>query len=568
MTKNCLTITAPAGALCGLYPQVPTVLQYFKAIDPQNALPATSVMTAEGVTTYSYEGLKPGLYHCGASMEGYNALCQMINYTGDAMHLDMQLDKLAGNGYEAGYVMRYTREFAEKQLLSHRDAWGRDYAELFHTPQFSREPGRYGRHQQTTNEEMMDFIARLAKEHRNLYVFSLGRSPKYGYDMPLVLFTREDVANLTLEQAAQVIRNNGKPTVQYTAQIHSTEPTSTEGALAMMLKLCGDYGKVLDTVDVYIIPRVNPDGAFEAIRYAPTTGVDMNRDYLYMQNVELRMVAGAYNLFLPEVAIDGHEKMPSLLKPEDICSDMEVQTGAGSLNHPAVMTELVMKMAKEAMEKAKSLGLRTRFYGNLASAAGGAAGSSYFGTRNSLSFLVETPGQLHLGMEFMERRVLAQYVLASSVIDYTVAHAAEVMETVHNSRELMRKKGPVYDENDLMVLEHEKPVTGHWSTPLLNVATGEVTDPDHTEAYAENAAASHTRTRPTAYVIPKGLHNEKEIFRVAENHAIGHYELPRGSKVSLRQYVQRKRKSSWVTNSSSALIPALMCSPILCRPQS
>ena len=542
MTEKSLTITAPAGALCGLYPQAPEVLQYFKAIDPEKAIPASSVTTAEGTTTYCYEDLKPGLYHCGASMEGYNALCRMINYTGEAMCLDMVLEKLAGNGYEGGYVMHYTREFEEKQLLSEPNAWGSDYAKLFRTPQFLREPGKPGRHQQTTNEEMMDFIAKLAAENSNLYVFSLGKSPKYGYDMPLVLFTRESLAGKTLQQAAEIVRNNGKPTVQYTAQIHSTEPASTEGALAMMLQLCGDYGKVLDTVDVYIVPRVNLDGAFEAIRYAPSTGVDMNRDYLYMQNVEVRMATGAYNLFLPEVAIDGHEKMPSILKPEDICTDMEVQTGAGSLNHPAVMTQLVMKMAGEAMEKAKSLGLRTRFYGSLASAAGGAAGSSYFGTRNSLSFLVETPGQLHLGMNFMERRVLAQYVLASSVIDYTVAHAGEVMETVHSSRAMMAKKGPVYDEKDLMVLEHAKPETGRVTTPLLNVTTGEVIDPDHYEAYFENATASYTRPRATAYVIPKGLANEVEIFRVAENHAIVHYELPRGSRVSLRQYVQREDK--------------------------
>ena len=542
MTEQCLTITAPEGALCGLYPQTPEVLQYFKAIDPEKAIPASSVTTAEGTTTYRYEDLKPGLYHCGASMEGYNALCRMINYTGESMCLDMVLDKLAGNGYEGGYVLHYTPEFEEKQLLSAPNAWGNDYAKLFRTPQFLREQGNFGRHQQTTNEEMMDFITKLAAENSNLYVFSLGKSPKYGYDMPLVLFTRENMAGKTLQQAAEIIRNNGKPTIQYTAQIHSTEPASTEGALAMMLQLCGDYGKVLDTVDIYIVPRVNLDGAFEAIRYAPTTGVDMNRDYLYMQNVEVRMVTGAYNLFLPEVAIDGHEKMPSVLKPEDICTDMEVQTGAGSLNHPAVMTELVMKMAGVAMEKAESLGLRTRFYGGLASAAGGAAGSSYFGTRNSLSFLVETPGQLHLGMNFMERRVLAQYVLASSVIDYTVAHTKEVMETVHNSWALMEKKGPVYDEKDLMILEHGKTETGRWATPRLNVVTGEVIDPDYTEAYLEQVTFLHARPRATAYVIPKGLDNEAEIFRVAENHAIVHYELPQGSRVSLRQYVQREDK--------------------------
>ena len=535
-----LTITAPKGALCNLYPGIPGSLKYFETIVPENGIPATTVTAVDGMTAYCYENLEKGIYHCAASLEGYNSQCRLIHYTGENMSLDMELHKLAGNGYEGGYEMCYTREFVEAQLPSGKDVWGPQYAKLFTTPQFR--PNRPGRHQQTTNEEMMAFITDLAEKNNNIYVYSLGKSPKYGYDMPVVVFTRENLKDKTLEQAARILRNNGKPTVQYTAQVHSTEPASCEGAMAMMLQLCGDYGKVLDTVDVYIVPRVNPDGAFEAIRYAPTTGVDMNRDYLYMQNEEVRMVTGAYNLFLPEVCIDGHEKLPSVLKPEDMCSDMEVQTGAGSLNHPAVMTELAMKMAKEAMEKAQSLGLRTRFYGGLASAAGGAAGSSYFGTRNSLSFLVETPGQLHLGMAFMERRVLAQYVLASSVIDYTMAHAAEIMETVHGSRARMAKKGPIYDENDLMVLEHDKTETGRWATPLLNVTTGAVIDPDYSEAYMEQVNFLHARPRATAYVIPKGLYNEAEIFRVAGNHAVEHYELPRGSRIALRQYVQTEDK--------------------------
>ena len=87
------------------------------------------------------------------------------------------------------------------------------------------------------------------------------------------------------------------------------------------------------------------------------------------------MLNAAYNLFLPEVAIDGHEKFSSVRSTgESICTDMELQVGAGSLNHPAAMTELAMKIALKALEKSKDLGLRGHFYAKLASAAGGAAG--------------------------------------------------------------------------------------------------------------------------------------------------------------------------------------------------
>jgi len=535
-----LTVTVPKGAHCGLYPQTPGSVNWFEGLDPHNAIAPTRVTARAETETYFYANPESGVYHFTAALEGFYSLCQMLLYTPEkaGMQLNLELEPMAGNGYEAGHVMRSTREFAQAQKLSRKDAWGPQYAKLFRTPQFLRDQNRPGRHQQTTNEELYAFIAGLAETNKSMHVYSLGKTPKYGYDMLLVLFTRENVAGLTLEQAARRVRSNGKPTVQYIAQCHSTEPASAEGALAMMGQLCGDYGRrVLDKADVYIIPRINPDGAFEVRRCSPTTGEDMNRDYLYMHNQEIRMVVGAYNLFLPEVCIDGHEKRDVChLAGDSLCTDMELQVGAGALNHPQGMTQKAMEMALLAMEKAKSLGLRSHFYAKLASAAGGSAGSSYFGTRNSLSFLVETPGQTHLGMAFMERRVLGQYVLASTVIDYTVEHAREVMELVRTSREEMVKSGAVYDEKKLIVLRHEKTETGIWSSPLIHVPSGRVTDPNHAVAYNEQTKALHSRPRATAYVIPKGLPNEAEILRVTENHAISRYELPAGSQLLLRQY--------------------------------
>ena len=526
-----ITITASAEAQCGLYAGVPEKRTYADSVKPENAIKATEVATKDGITTYTYDGLEHGLYYYGAAQEGYNSLCQVINHTGDT-RLEVKLDKLAGGGFEAGFVMQYTREFLEKQAVSHKDAWGPEYAKLFCTPQFM--PGRPSRHQQTTNEEMLDFIENLAKDNPCMHIFYLGRSPKYGYDMPLVLFTRENVENMTLEQAAEVIRQNGKPTVQYNAQCHSTEPASTEGALAMMVSLCGDFGKVLDTVDVYIIPRINLDGAYEMIRKSPTTNEDLNRDYLRTRNVEIQRVIAVYNLFRPEVCIDGHEKYHRYnIAGEDVCTDVGVQTGAGALNHPAEMTEMTMKMALSALGKAHSLGLRSNFFGNLASAAGGAAGSSYFGTRNSLSFLIETQG-----ISCVERRVLSQYAIASALIEYTVEHSVEMMAMVHASRDFMKKSNPIYLEEKLFVLEHGSTVTGTWHSPLIHVPSGEVVEENHAIEHKEHTEALATRPRATAYVIPVGLAHEAEILRVTGIHGAEHYALPAGSTVNLKQYVK------------------------------
>ena len=530
-----IIITAPAEAQCGLYAGVPEKRTYADSVKPEKAIAATAVATKDGITTYTYAGLEQGIYFYSAAQAGFNSICQTINHTGDT-RLDVKLEKLAGNGFEAGFVMQYTPEFLEKQAVSHKDAWGPEYAKLFCTPQFM--PGRPGRHQQTTNEEMVDFVKKLAENNAYMHIFCLGKSPKYGYEMPLVLFTRENVEGKTLEQAAEVIRQNGKPTVQYNAQCHSTEPCSTEGALAMMASLCGDFGKVLDEVDIYIIPRINLDGAYEVTRTSPTTGEDMNRDYLRTRNVEIQRVIAVYNLFRPEVCIDGHEKYHRYnITGPDVCTDVGVQTGAGALNHPAEMTEMTMKMALSALGKARSLGLRSNFFSNLASAAGGAAGSSYFGTRNSLSFLIETQG-ISWGMSCVERRVLSQYAIASALIEYTVEHSVELMAMVHASRDFMKKSNQIYLEKKLFVLEHGSTVTGTWYGPLVNVPTGEVVEENHAIEHKEHTQALVTRPRATAYVIPVGLAKEAEILRVAGIHCAEHYALPAGSTVRLKQYVK------------------------------
>ena len=66
--NNTLTLDAPEWVKWDLYAGVPSNLNYNKAIDPANAIPATD--------------LTPGLYHVTAYAEGYNSVCQVINYTG------------------------------------------------------------------------------------------------------------------------------------------------------------------------------------------------------------------------------------------------------------------------------------------------------------------------------------------------------------------------------------------------------------------------------------------------------------------------------------------------------
>jgi len=126
--KDTLTLLAPQGAQCGLYPSVPASTNYFSAIDPKNAISPTEVSTREGITRYDYEHLEEGLYHVAASQEGFIAVCQILHYTAqkarEGITVELKLVPAAGDGYEKGFVMLNTEEFYRAVLPSRFDSWG------------------------------------------------------------------------------------------------------------------------------------------------------------------------------------------------------------------------------------------------------------------------------------------------------------------------------------------------------------------------------------------------------------------------------------------------------------
>lgn len=531
-----LKLTAPEGVTLKLYTGFPVA--DFK--NSGDLIPATHTTTENGIVTNYYKQLSSGTYHYKAEGEGYYSASQPFRYTPEqsttGAEVQVKADRVGTDGFEAPFVVHYSEDFLKNASPSAADTWGKEYEHIFTTPYFLRDKSVDHKHQQTTQDEMMAFIRKLDETGGNMYVYSLGKSPKYGYDVPVVVFTKENLTGKTLEQAAEIIRGNGKPTIHYQAQIHSKEPGAGEGALAVMQDMAGTYGdKVLDTIDLYIIPRVNSDGAREFIRYSATTGKDMNDDYLAQTHDEVRMVTNAYNLFLPEVMLDGHE-MKTPKSGQVAHEDVTVQAIGGARQHPVAMSDMVLDMMKYTLGNAQKLGLRTGAYSGTALSSAPVAGNEYCGMRNTLAFLIETRG-IDTGMNIMERRVFSQYITVTGLIDYTVNNAKSVMETVHASRDYMVRTGATYEEDDVFVLEHKKTDLLQWTNPSVDMLTGESVNPDRKSTWTGATDIGRSRPRPTAYVLPKSLPKIAEILALMDQHAIRYYELPADTTVQLKQYI-------------------------------
>ncbi len=150
-----------------------------------------------------------------------------------------------------------------------------------------------GRTDFPSHAEVLAFLDDQARASANVHVETLGFSQE-GRSIPMAV----------LAGGGSV--DPKRPTVLILGQQHGNEPAGGEAALAIVAELAGPQSKLLERVNVIVIPRANPDGAE---RFARTTAsrIDVNRDHLLLRTPEARAIATATARYRPQVILDLHE---------------------------------------------------------------------------------------------------------------------------------------------------------------------------------------------------------------------------------------------------------------------
>ena len=175
-------------------------------------------------------------------------------------------------------IIGYSDEAMAAAYPSSPDLWP-DYDWVFTTPVFANKDRTP--HKQTTQTEMMDYMGALDGADDNMYVYTLGKSggskASEIFDIPVVFFSTTDLSGATTwEDAAALVKANGKLTVMYQALIHGLEPAGGEAALAMLKALDGAYGEnLLENMNICVIPRLNPYGVYMTYREVYTSGIGL-----------------------------------------------------------------------------------------------------------------------------------------------------------------------------------------------------------------------------------------------------------------------------------------------------
>jgi len=473
----------------------------------------------------------------GNTTAKYNQIVQNVYITEEEAQVKTVLDvtpPLRGDTHYNPYtVNRYTEEVLA-QFPSYKEMWP-EYQDVFTTPAFNPDKPA---HEITTQTEFEAFIEKLDDENDNMYVFIAGQSAGTPtFDIPLVIFTKLDLSGCqTIEEAAALVRADDKVILHEQAQIHGTEPASSEGALAVMQRLDGEYGeKLLDRMNIYMLPRVNPYGAYANTRntYNPDDR-DPNGDFMRQTMPENIIRSRVFYLFDPDVVIDnheykvGHENASVGHKDIMFCAHAQTEYSQEYKNES-------LSLVRAAMSRLTENGLTYGWYTDYVWGRGASTASGYTSNWGTIHLLMESNG-IGLGKQNYERRVMGQVSGITGVMDYLYENGEAVKTAVRAQKAQTVEQGKTYDENRTVILKAtvtqnpDLEIPGH----RINLATGKLTATTFPAETTETVVRE--RPLPTAYVISADNPVIDTILALAGRHYITYTYVPENAVISLRGY--------------------------------
>ena len=490
-----------------------------------------------------------GLYTYYVHGDGFYSVAQLIELTEEDLAAGTKTVKVhggkrSGNGFEPGKLPADAPDGVSRinvdslmilpteEMLEHFQIEPQNYQ----SPAFAVPRAAYAT---TTQTEMMTFVADCAAANGKLHQYSIGTSAVYGFDMPLVLATETEIpAGASLDDAAALVRANGKPTVWLHGQIHGNEPAACEGLLVMLYRFAHDADTIglLEKINVVIVPRISRDSAY-LFQRKTADGYDPNRDHITSKNIDLIDLHAAWRKFMPEATVDHHEFVAySFNRTKQYNGIVDVETTpATSMNVDPKVSELSFAIETEMLDAAFAAGLRATHYGT---AKFPATGRLYFGIYDGLSFLVESRG-IGFATENYERRVRSHEVMAQTVLKYVAENADAVRDTVKEARARMTEGFKTYDPERQFVLYQV--ATGRTTAPKKPSTLGVKPDGKIITLKNEDALklydrAMQQRPYPTAYVLSADLEGIDRILELTEKHGLERIKLDAGTEIELQQY--------------------------------
>ena len=360
------------------------------------------------------------------------------------------------------------------------------------TPAFNKKKGF------TKYDEMIAFLDNLkANFPEKISIKYIGKSQK-GKEIPMVF-----------------LGNQTTPMIKacYMGGLHGNEPAGTEGMLLLINNLLkvDSIKKILDKVNLAIIPMANIDGYEKQSRYA-NNGQDLNRDHTKLTNPEMIAIKKAINNFSPDLMVDFHEYKPYRV---DFVKFGEYGTTSmfdcmflysGNLNVcPLIKETIENKFIPDATKKLDFYKLKyhnylsskhknNKIYFNLGSVSPRSSATS-FALSNCISLLMEVRG-VGLKRDSFKRRIFTTYLLANSFLKTALNQSSFIKNEI--------KKCNAFPEE--IVIKYKKEKTPY-KLNMIDVYNHKVIPVEILLYNGLKCEKEITRKRPKYYLIEKDLYN-------------------------------------------------------------
>ena len=368
-----------------------------------------------------------------------------------------------------------------------------------------------------TSDAQQDFFIRsLADSNEWLSYHLASYQSEEGRSFPYVYLTNSLANNASASE--------DKVRIWIQGAVHGNEPAGDQAVLAFLGKLNANQtwrSEVLEKADIMILPRYNPDGVAYFQRTL-ATNYDPNRDHTKLARQQTRDIKKTFSEFAPHVAIDMHEYTAGALYGGRYVPGADALfSAAKNLNINAEIRQMSEELFAPAIgAHLEASGFRWEPYVTgststnpnstvtyLEAGSDAKIGRNALGLTQAIVFLFEMRG-IGIADQHFARRTATGLAMIEATIQTAVDNAIQVREVVEGGiAEFMRS------DEEIVVTDYSNNYTRNWT--FIERDSGELVQVPVNFFSTTPVIANLTKTRPSAYLIPRGWDDLAERLRVS-----------------------------------------------------
>ncbi|MCI0415636.1 M14 family metallopeptidase, partial [bacterium] len=324
-------------------------------------------------------------------------------------------------------------------------------------------------------DETVEFCKRLEKESPWIKFSSFGKSPQ-GRDLPLLVVSKNQ--RFTADQA----RRSNDVVLLVINGIHAGEIAGKEASLMLArdVAVTKKHSALLDHVTLLVVPiynvdghecfgpynRINQNGPKEMGWRTTSQNLNLNRDWMKLDQPETIAMLKLFTLWLPEMTIDNH-----VTNGADYQYDMYYYTDSAEVMPPALVKYLKGKFEPDLQSALTATGHTASLYVDLKDPLDPSAGMETGGTaprfsngyvtlQNRSALLSES----HM-LKTFQNRIRAHYDVMVATLQSLNRDFEILREAVQKADEEAKSHGAKYDPEKKVILSMK--LNKEKSEPLL-----------------------------------------------------------------------------------------------------